>query len=133
MSKDTKMKKRISKTRQAKMREKELKSTLKFGVKLVLILAVVIGCAQLFFYGKNVVAGRSNGPAVRIAAKKSAKQGIISRIQSKQENREMSWGRLCLILKKAGSRHRRPLRLLQNPVMGRETWCRPPRPPVMRP
>lgn len=49
MSKDTKMKKRISKTRQAKMREKELKSTLKFGVKLVLILAVVIGCAQLFF------------------------------------------------------------------------------------
>ena len=71
MSKDTKMKKRISKTRQAKMREKELKSTLKFGVKLVLILAVVIGCAQLFFYGKNVVAGRSNGPAVRIAAKNS--------------------------------------------------------------
>ena len=66
MSKDTKMKKRISKTRQAKMREKELKSTLKFGVKLVLILAVVIGCAQLFFYGKNVVAGRSNGPAVRM-------------------------------------------------------------------
>ena len=63
--------KRISKTRQAKMREEEVKSTLKFGVKLVLILAVVIGCAQLFFYGKNVVAGRSNGPAVRIAAKNS--------------------------------------------------------------
>ena len=63
--------KRISKTRQAKMREEEVKSTLKFGVKLVLVLAVVIGCAQLFFYGKNVVAGRSNGPAVRIAAKNS--------------------------------------------------------------
>ena len=45
--------KRISKTRQAKMREEEVKSTLKFGVKLVLVLAVVIGCAQLFFYGKN--------------------------------------------------------------------------------
>lgn len=41
--------KRISKTRQAKMREEEVKSTLKFGVKLVLVLAVVIGCAQLFF------------------------------------------------------------------------------------
>ncbi|WP_320952507.1 polysaccharide deacetylase family protein, partial [Enterocloster bolteae] len=38
---------------------------------LVLILAVVIGCAQLFFYGKNVMADRSNGPAVRIAAKNS--------------------------------------------------------------
>ena len=63
--------KRISKTRQAKMREEEVKSTLKLGVKLVLVLAVVIGCAQLFFYGKNVVAGRSNGPAVRIAAKNS--------------------------------------------------------------
>ena len=48
MSKDTKMKKRISKTRQAKMREKELKSTLKFGVKLVLILAVVIGHSCFF-------------------------------------------------------------------------------------
>ena len=35
MSKDTKMKKRISKTRQAKMREKELNSNLKFGGKLV--------------------------------------------------------------------------------------------------
>lgn len=64
-------KKRISKTRQAKMREEEIKSTLKFGVKLVLILAVVIGCAQLFFYGKNTTAMRSNGPAARIAAKDS--------------------------------------------------------------
>lgn len=64
-------KRRISKTRQARMREEEIKSTLKFGVKLVLILAVVIGCAQLFFYGKNVVANRSNGPAAWIEAKSS--------------------------------------------------------------
>lgn len=63
--------KRISKTRQAKMREEEVKSTLKFGVKLVLVLAVVIGCAQLFFYGKNVMADRSNGPAAWIAAESS--------------------------------------------------------------
>ena len=63
--------KRISKTRQAKMREEEVKSTLKFGVKLVLVLAVVIGCAQLFFYGKNVMADRSNGPAAWIAAENS--------------------------------------------------------------
>lgn len=45
--------KRISKTRQARMREERLKSTFHFGVKLIILLAVVIGCAQLFFYGKN--------------------------------------------------------------------------------
>ena len=132
MSKDTKMKKRISKTRQAKMREKELKSTLKFGVKLVLILAVVIGCAQLFFYGKNVVAGRSNGPAVRIAAKNSeARDNQSDSIKTGEQGNVL--GPSLSDSEKAGSRHRRPLRLLQNPVMGRETWCRPPRPPVMRP
>lgn len=69
--KNTNPKKRMSKTKQARMREEEFKSTLKFGVKLVLILAVVIGCAQLFFYGKNVMAGRSSGPAAWIAEKNS--------------------------------------------------------------
>ena len=70
--------KRISKTRQAKMREEEVKSTLKFGVKLVLVLAVVIGCAQLFFYGKNVMADRSNGPAAWIAAENSQTKDNLS-------------------------------------------------------
>lgn len=74
--------KRISKTRQAKMREEEVKSTLKFGVKLVLVLAVVIGCAQLFFYGKNVMADRSNGPAAWIAAENS---------QTKDNPSDSSW------------------------------------------
>ena len=69
--KNTNPKKRMSKTKQARRREEEFKSTLKFGVKLVLILAVVIGCAQLFFYGKNVMAGRSSGPAAWIAEKNS--------------------------------------------------------------
>ena len=35
--------KRISKTRQARMREERLKSTFHFGVKLIILLAVVIG------------------------------------------------------------------------------------------
>ena len=91
--------KRISKTRQAKMREEEVKSTLKFGVKLVLVLAVVIGCAQLFFYGKNVMADRSNGPAAWIAAENSQTKdnpsdssGLSKTGESEKEEQEETAG-----------------------------------------
>ena len=53
--------KRISKTRQAKMREEEVKSTLKFGVKLVLVLEMCIRdrCGSIERGGR---AGRFFGP-----------------------------------------------------------------------
>lgn len=80
MSKDTKKNRkgtgnRISKTRQAKKREEDVRSTLRFGMKLVLILAVVIGCTQLFFYGKNVTAVGSSEPAPKETITKEPPSG----------------------------------------------------------
>lgn len=80
MSKDTKKNRkgtgnRISKTRQTKKREEDVRSTLRFGMKLVLILAVVIGCTQLFFYGKNVTAVGSSEPAPKETITKEPPSG----------------------------------------------------------